>query len=103
MMTDRSTTSCATCRHWRRMGPKLANAQRDPSSATDQGTCERRAPTVVQGELPFPVSVFPVTHESRGCGEYAARNSNGGPGGGERAGQGGEGDHNVTPFRRIAA
>jgi hypothetical protein len=102
MTRDRSA-SCATCRHWRRMGPKLANAQRDPSCASDQGTCERRAPTVVQGDLPFPVSVFPVTHESRGCGEHAARSHDGGPDGGERAGQGGSDERSVTPFRRIAA
>lgn len=100
MLTNRSATSCATCRHWHRTGPKLANAQRDPSSAADQGTCERRAPTVVQGNSSFPVSLFPVTHESRGCGEWGALlGISGGPNGGEQARPGAA---NVTPFRRIA-
>ena len=101
MLTDRSNISCATCRHWRRMGPRLANARRDPSCAADEGTCERRVPSVVQGNAPFPVSLFPVTHESRGCGEWVARTgAGGGPEGGERANPD---DATVTPFRRIAA
>jgi hypothetical protein len=104
MLTDRSANSCATCRHWRRMGPRLANAQRDPSAASDEGTCERRSPSVVQGNSPFPVSMFPVTHESRGCGEWVARiGAGGGPDGGERMGPGGAADATVTPFRKIAA
>ena len=104
MLTNRSANSCASCHHWRRMGPRLANAWRDPSCAADEGTCERRAPSVVQGDGPFPVSLFPVTHESRGCGEWIARSgAGGGPDGGERVGQGGELDATVTPFRRIAA
>jgi hypothetical protein len=103
MLTDRSANSCATCRHWRRMGPRLANAQRDPSAASDEGTCERRAPSVVQGNSPFPVSMFPVTHESRGCGEWVARiGAGGGPDDGERAGSGGEIDNAVVPLRRVA-
>ncbi len=104
MLTNRSTNLCASCRHWHRTGPKLANAQRDPSCAADEGTCQRRAPSVVQGNSPFPVSMFPVTHESRGCGEWVARTgAGGGPDGGERAGQGGAIDANVMPFRKIAA
>ena len=103
MLTNRSGSSCATCRHWRRMGPKLANAQRDPSCAADEGTCERRAPRVVQGNSPFPVSMFPVTHESRGCGEWAARTgAGGGPDDGERVNAGGEVDNTVVPLRRVA-
>jgi hypothetical protein len=104
MLTDRSANSCATCRHWRRMGPRLANAQRDPSAASDEGTCERRSPSVVQGNSPFPVSMFPVTHESRGCGEWVAHNgAGGGPDGGERSGTDVAADTTVTPFRKIAA
>lgn len=104
MLTDRAAHSCATCRHWRRMGPKLANAQRDPSAAQDEGTCERRSPSVVQGNSPFPVSMFPVTHESRGCGEWVARTgAGGGPDGGERVGHGRADDATVTPIRKIAA
>ncbi len=103
VLKDPSTASCASCRHWRRMGPKLSNAQRDPSSAADEGTCERRAPTVVQGNSSFPVSIFPVTHESRGCGEWVARTgAGGGPDGGERVGSGGETDNTLIPFRRAA-
>ena len=101
MLTNRSANSCATCRHWRRMGPKLANAQRDPSCAADEGTCERRAPSVVQGNSPFPVSMFPVTHESRGCGEWVVRaGAGGGPDDGERVSSGGE--NTVVPLRRVA-
>jgi hypothetical protein len=104
MMADQSVTSCATCRHWRRMGPRLSNAQRDPSCAADEGTCERRSPSVVQGNSPFPVSMFPVTHESRHCGEWAARSgSGGGPSDGEHAGEVAAASHTVTPFRKIAA
>jgi hypothetical protein len=104
MLIASATNSCATCRHWRRMGPRLANAQRDPSAAQDEGTCERRSPSVVQGNSPFPVSMFPVTHESRGCGEWVARTgTGGGPDGGERVGQIEAAHPNVTPFRRIAA
>jgi hypothetical protein len=99
MLTERSANSCASCRHWRRMGPRLANAQRDPSAAQDEGTCERRSPRVVQGNSPFPVSMFPVTHESRGCGEWVARTGAGGPDGGEREPTA----TTVTPFNRIAA
>ncbi len=103
MLTNRSANSCATCRHWRRMGPKLANAQRDPSCAADEGTCERRAPSVVQGNSPFPVSMFPVTHESRGCGEWVVRaGAGGGPDDGERAGPCVEIDNTVVPLRRVA-
>ncbi|MES3100057.1 hypothetical protein [Sphingomonas faeni] len=103
MLTNRSANSCATCRHWQRMGPKLANAQRDPSCAADEGTCERRAPSVVQGNSPFPVSMFPVTHESRGCGEWVVRaGAGGGPDDGERVGPGGGIDNTVVPLRRVA-
>ncbi len=101
MLTNRSANSCATCRHWHRTGPKLANAQRDPSCAADEGTCERRAPSVVQGNSPFPVSMFPVTHESRGCGEWVVRTgAGGGPDDGERVSSGGE--NTVVPLRRVA-
>ena len=104
MLTNRSGNKCATCRHWHRTGPKLANAQRDPSCAADEGTCQRRAPSVVQGNAPFPVSMFPATHESRGCGEWVARSGTGGaPDDGERMGEGGAADDTVTRFRKIVA
>lgn len=98
MLTVPAANSCASCRHWRRMGPKLANAQRDPSAAQDEGTCERRAPSVVQGNAAFPVSMFPVTHESRGCGEWRGK---------AHPGPDGDGGERVVPFpgapARIAA
>lgn len=62
--------SCSNCLWWERMGPRLANASRDPSSPHDCGTCQLRAPVVVPSDTMFPVSVFPVTHESRFCGSW---------------------------------
>lgn len=98
MMKDPAPNSCASCRHWRRMGPKLATAQRDPSCAADEGTCERRAPSVFQVNSEFPVSMFPVTHESRGCGEWRGH---------AHPGPDGDGGERVVPFPgapvRIAA
>ena len=62
--------TCASCRWWERKGPRLANASRDPSAATDTGTCQVHAPVVLQGSAEFPVSLFPVTHDSRHCGDW---------------------------------
>lgn len=62
--------NCSTCIWWERMGPRLSNASRDPSSPSDCGTCQARAPVVVPGSGQFPVSMFPVTHESRFCGDW---------------------------------
>ncbi|MEH3122416.1 MAG: hypothetical protein PGN16_10640 [Sphingomonas phyllosphaerae] len=79
-MTD--CRRCATCTWWQRMGPRLANASRDPSASFEEGTCQAHAP-VVQAAQTFPVSVFPVTHEDRFCGDWKARDG-GGPDGDER-------------------
>lgn len=86
-----STKVCATCAWWVRKGPRLAEATRDPSAAADTGTCQAHAPVVLQGNTPFPVPLFPTTHESRFCGEWAP--AAGGGGGGET----------VIPFTRAAA
>ncbi|WP_242186557.1 hypothetical protein [Sphingomonas sp. CARO-RG-8B-R24-01] len=84
MMGKSVDQSCATCGWWERCGPKLANATRDPSSGYDLGTCQLHAPVVIQGDAPFPVSMFPQTHESRFCGDWEARQGGGGGDGGER-------------------
>lgn len=76
--------SCATCIWWERKGPRLANASRDPSAAHDTGTCQAHAPIVVQGNSPFPVSMFPVTHESRFCGDWEGEYQGGDSDGGEK-------------------
>jgi hypothetical protein len=94
-MPNACEQSCATCRWWQRMGARLSNAIRDPGAAADTGTCQVRAPSVAQAAGPFPVSLFPVTHESRHCGEWKSQIT-GGPGGGERE------DNVVTPIRRVA-
>lgn len=77
--------NCASCHWWSRMGPRLANASRDPSASGDCGTCQVHAPVVVPGDGSFPVSMFPVTHESRFCGDWRlGREGGSGPDGGER-------------------
>lgn len=81
--------TCATCIWWERQGPRLANASRDPSAAVDVGTCQSRSPVVIQGNSPFPVSLFPTTHESRFCGEWEGVGDTDDGGGGET----------VVPFR----
>lgn len=85
-MAHALTPCCGDCLYWQRCGPKLANATRDPSSAVDVGTCQARSPVVVQADGPFPVSMFPQTHESRMCGEWVSLedDDDGGPGGGPR-------------------
>lgn len=87
--------NCSTCIWWERMGPKLANAVRDPSASEQVGTCQVRAPIVVQGNSPFPVSMFPETHESRFCGDWEGLGDYDDGDGGER----------VVPFaiNRLAA
>ena len=75
--------SCATCAWWERMGPRLANATRDPSAMPETGTCQVHAPVVVPGGG-FPLSLFPVTHQSRFCGECQAIGTGGGGDDGER-------------------
>jgi hypothetical protein len=74
--------NCGSCAWWERQGPQLSKATRDPSAAADTGTCQVHAPVVVQGNSPFPVSMFPVTHETRSCGEWQGIGSDG-PDGGE--------------------
>jgi hypothetical protein len=87
--------NCASCVWWQRQGPQLSKAVRDPSSPPSQGTCQVHAPVVVQSTGAFPVSMFPVTHEARSCGDWQGRGEGGGPDGGET----------VVPFptSRIAA
>lgn len=92
---------CATCAHWQRMGARLSSATRDPGAAADTGTCQVRAPVVVQGEGPFPVSLFPVTHETRHCGDWASPASDG-PNGGERASSRPHVGAIVLPIRKVA-
>lgn len=98
MMIDPIHMNCATCIWWKRQGPQLANAKRDPSCAKDTGTCQVHAPTVVlQGNEPLPVSMFPRTHETRFCGDWQGT----GYGGGD------DGERIVVPFppaaNRVAA
>ena len=97
-MAHTLTPCCGDCLWWQRCGPKLANATRDPSSPADVGSCQARSPVVVQGDGPFPVSMFPQTHESRMCGEWVSSEDedDGGPhGGGQRV--------IAFPANRIAA
>lgn len=83
--------NCGSCIWWERQGPQLSKATRDPSAAIDTGTCQAHAPVVVQGNSPFPVSMFPVTNESRCCGEWQGDEA-GGPNDGET----------VVPFRPLS-
>lgn len=83
MLTGCPEQTCATCIWWERQGPRLANAVRDPSASPATGTCQVRAPVVVQGGG-FPVTLFPVTHESRFCGEWEGLDEGGDGDGGER-------------------
>jgi hypothetical protein len=76
--------TCATCAWWQRRGPKLANASRDPSAASDEGTCQRRAPVIVHDPRSFPVTMFPVVLEHRFCGDWRAKHEGDGPDDGER-------------------
>lgn len=92
MMCARSDRTCATCQWWERKGPRLANAVRDPSAHNDTGTCQAHAPMVVQATA-FPVSLFPVTHETRFCGEWQGVDEGGG---------GGEKVANIVPIVRAA-
>lgn len=87
--------NCGSCTWWERQGPQLAKATRDPSAPVDTGTCQAHAPVVMQTADRFPVSLFPVTHETRCCGEWKAIGGSG-PDDGERA------PSSVTPFRRAA-
>jgi hypothetical protein len=75
--------TCATCGFWHRMGPRLANATRDPLASQAIGTCQRHAPTVAD-YAHIPASIFPETHESRFCGDWQRRPEGGGGDGGER-------------------
>jgi len=85
-MEHATSPCCGDCLWWQRCGPKLSNATRDPSSAADIGTCQARSPVVAQADGPFPVSMFPQTHESRMCGEWVSleNEDDGGPRGGPR-------------------
>lgn len=83
MMMDHPEMSCATCIWWQRSAPKLANAKRDPAAGLHNGICQSRPPIVVSFS-PFPLTLFPETHESRFCGEWEGRSVNGGDGDGER-------------------
>lgn len=76
--------TCATCIWWERMAPRLANAARDPSARYEVGTCQARSPVVIQGNSPFPVSMFPETHESRFCGDWEGEGDFDDGDGGER-------------------
>ncbi len=99
MMIDHPEQNCGSCVWWERGGPRLANAERDPSCPAGVGTCQLRAPVVIQGNSPFPVSMFPQTHESRFCASWDGVEYGGGDGdGGERVPLGAE----VLPFRRVA-
>lgn len=76
---------CATCRHWNRQGPQIANATRDPGMPVGEGTCQAHSPVLMHIEpapvapsARWPVPLFPRTHESRVCGEWAPRTSGGG-------------------------
>ncbi len=75
--------TCATCVWWRRQGPKLSKAVRDPSAARDTGTCQLHAPVVVQMHSAFAEALFPVTHESRFCGDWDGVDEGGGGDDGE--------------------
>lgn len=95
MMMSHVGRNCGSCVWWQRRGPQLSKATRDPSAAADSGTCQAHAPVVVQDSDGFPVSLFPVTHETRCCGEWRSQE-----------GRGPDGGETVVPFpilARIAA
>lgn len=76
-----SNQTCGNCQFWHRGSPGIARAERDPSLGPDEGACQLTLPFViaVAGGI---VSVWPVTHADRTCGEWDARDD-AGPGGGE--------------------
>lgn len=82
-MTSCSTQRCETCRHWWRQGPEIATAVRGVRLTEQEGVCQAHGPSIVAcGEM--PVSLFPVTHESRTCGDWRPRfDGDGGPDDGE--------------------
>lgn len=65
-----SGISCATCEHWVRGGATLAAAERDPTANLSTGTCHLYPPAIERLEF-GTTSYFPVTHESRFCGEWS--------------------------------
>jgi hypothetical protein len=94
MLMDHPEQNCASCIFWKRMGPRLSNAMRDPSAAADTGTCQAHAPIVVEGNSAFPVSMFPTTHESRFCGDWEGQ---------AHPGPDGDGGERVVPFPTASA
>lgn len=85
MIHDPIDQTCATCIWWNRCGPRLANAERDPSSSARVGTCELHPPAVVSGTHDnFPYTLYPQTHESRTCGSWHGVIDGGDGDGGER-------------------
>jgi len=85
MIHDPIAQTCGTCVWWNRSGPRLANAERDPSSGNNLGTCELHPPVVVGGRFDnFPYTVYPQTHTSRTCGSWRGVEDSGDGDGGER-------------------
>jgi hypothetical protein len=76
--------TCATCHWWRRKGPRIADAIRDPSCPSDTGTCELHAPAVFQVAPTMCAPLYPTTHETRRCGDWRGKDGAGGGDGGER-------------------
>jgi hypothetical protein len=83
-MTGCPEQCCATCRFWERQGPPLATAIRDPRTPADQRVCQSRAPVVVVEQGRMTMSLFPLTHETRYCGDWMPVEVDGGPDDGER-------------------
>lgn len=83
--------NCSGCAWWKRAGPKLANAARDPSASARVGICHFNPPVVVQADAAFPVPLAPETHETWFCSRWR-----------DRSGGGGGGESNVIPLGRAA-
>lgn len=90
-------TRCRTCRFWTLGAPALANAERDPRSRPNIGTCQIDPPKLYESGWGFPVSMFPEVHADRFCDGWEGLGG-GGPDDGEEAT-----DNNVVSLGRVAA
>jgi hypothetical protein len=75
MLTE-PQAACATCCFWKRQGPQIATAVRDPSSPEETGTCHFFPPVlIVVPEEPWPVTLWPRTHETGFCADHTTDES----------------------------